>query len=78
MASAGSLADSSLCDLNPCATVDVRISHAVPEDRRSVWLWGKHVLHKYYRTSVLTSNDATARFAGYPAACGITIAAKFK
>jgi outer membrane receptor protein involved in Fe transport len=58
--------------------VDARVGYAAADGQWRVWLWGKNVLDKYYWTNVVTSNDATARFAGYPATYGITFAAKFK
>lgn len=70
--------DTYIYNLNPYATVDARVGYAAPEGQWRVWLWGKNVLDKYYWTNVVTSNDATARFAGYPATYGITFAAKFK
>jgi iron complex outermembrane recepter protein len=65
-------------ELNPYATVDARVGYAAQSDTWKVWLWGKNILDKYYWTNVVTSNDATARFAGYPATYGITFAMKFK
>lgn len=63
--------------LNAYATVDARLGYAAA-DNWKVWLWGKNILDKYYWTNVVTSNDATARFAGFPATYGITFAMKFK
>jgi outer membrane receptor protein involved in Fe transport len=70
--------DTHIYNLNPYATVDARVGYAAADGQWRVWLWGKNVLDKYYWTNVVTSNDATARFAGYPATYGITFAAKFK
>jgi iron complex outermembrane recepter protein len=65
-------------ELNPYATVDARLGYAAADGNWKVWFWGKNILDKYYWTNVVTSNDATARFAGFPATYGVTFAMKFK
>jgi outer membrane receptor protein involved in Fe transport len=63
---------------NPYGTVDARLGYEAADGRWKVVLWGKNILDKYYWTNVVTSNDATARFAGRPATYGITVGFKTK
>jgi len=36
-------------------------------------VWAKNLLSKYYWTNVVTTSDASARFAGRPATYGVTV-----
>jgi outer membrane receptor protein involved in Fe transport len=67
-----------LYQINPRATMDARLGYESEDGRWKVMLWGKNILDKYYWTNVVTSNDATARFAGRPATYGITFGFKVK
>ena len=58
---------------NPYATVDARLGYEGADGRWRVMVWAKNLLNKYYWTNVVTTSDASARFAGRPATYGVTV-----
>ena len=58
---------------NAYATVDARLGYEGPDSRWKVMVWAKNMFDKYYWTNVVTTSDASARFAGRPATYGVTL-----
>jgi len=58
------------------ATVDVRAGYEADGGAWRIMLWAKNVFNKLYWTNAATSLDATFRYAGRPAAYGVTVGFK--
>src|SRR5690606_37224829 len=58
------------------ATVDLRLGYEAADGRWRAMVFGRNVFNTYYWTNVITSSDATARFAGRPATYGVTLGFK--
>ena len=55
---------------------DARAGYEFGDRRYKVMIWGKNIFNKYYVTNAAHFLDTTVRFAGQPAAYGITLSIK--
>jgi outer membrane receptor protein involved in Fe transport len=57
--------------------LDLRAGIEAEDGRWRLMIWGKNVTNKYYWNNVLIAYEAVARYAGQPAAYGVTFSHKF-